>query len=324
MTMVTLTHIYYLIGVVLVGAAVLNALDRRWSVAAFWAILTVPFLVGDQILAAAKAGTRWPAQAMGVGVIALAILASLSRRRASDDEREAAAREASAAKLGNRLFVPALAIPVLTLVFYFAAKYVPWGSHVWMDPLQQPLISFGLAVVGALIVALIITRSHPAHGLTEGRRLLDSLGWAALLPMMLATLGTVFAQTGVGDAVTRLVSAAIPVESRLACMLAYGLGMVMFTMIMGNAFAAFPVMMGGIGLPLLIGRHGADAASLGAIGMVTGYCGTLLTPMAANYNIVPVILLELRSEYSVIRAQWPTALVLMATNLVLMYFIVFR
>jgi uncharacterized membrane protein len=262
---------------------------------------------------------------MGVGVIALAILASLSRRRAPDDDRaQAAAREASAAQLGNRLFVPALAIPALTLTIYFAARYIPWGSHVWLDPAQQPLISFGLAVIGALIVALVMTRSHPVHGLTEGRRLLDSMGWAALLPMMLAALGTVFAQTGVGDAVARLVSAVIPVDSRIACLLAFGLGMVMFTMIMGNAFAAFPVMMGGIGLPLLIGRHGADAASLGAIGMVTGYCGTLLTPMAANYNIVPVLLLELRSEYSVIRAQWPTALVLMTTNLVLMYLIVFR
>ena len=323
--MVTLPHIYILVGVVLAGAAVLNAKDRRWSVAAFWAIVAVPFFVGDQILAASKAGTRWPAQAMGVGVLALAILASLSRRRSSDDDAaQAAAREASAARFGNRLFVPALAIPVLTLVLYFVARYIPWGSHVWMDPAQLPLISFGLAVVGALIVALVMTRSHPVYGLTESRRLLNSIGWAALLPMMLATLGTVFAQTGVGDAVARLVGAVIPVDSRVACLLAFGLGMVTFTMIMGNAFAAFPVMMGGIGLPLLIGRHGADAASLGAIGMITGYCGTLLTPMAANYNILPVLLLELRSEYSVIRVQWPTALVLMTTNLILMYLIVFR
>jgi uncharacterized membrane protein len=100
--------------------------------------------------------------------------------------------------------------------------------------------------------------------------------------------------------------------------------MVALTMIMGNAFAAFPVMMGGIGLPLLVGRHGADPASLAAIGMLTGYCGTLLTPMAANYNIVPAALLELRDPYAVIRAQWPTAMALMALNLVLMYAIAFR
>ena len=100
--------------------------------------------------------------------------------------------------------------------------------------------------------------------------------------------------------------------------------MVAFTAIMGNAFAAFPVMMGGIGLPLLITRHGADPATLGSIGMLTGHCGTLLTPMAANFNIVPAILLELRDEYGVIRAQWPTALVLLAANLILMAALVFR
>jgi uncharacterized membrane protein len=153
---------------------------------------------------------------------------------------------------------------------------------------------------------------------TEGRRLLDAFGWAAVLPMMLATLGSVFTHTGVGDAIAHAVGAVIPTDSRLACVCAYAAGMVVFTMIMGNAFAAFPVMTAGIGLPLLVRGHGADPAALGALGMLTGYCGTLLTPMAANFNIVPVLLLDLPSDYSVIRAQWPTALALIAFNVVVM------
>jgi len=100
--------------------------------------------------------------------------------------------------------------------------------------------------------------------------------------------------------------------------------MVLFTVIMGNAFAAFPVMMAGIGLPLLIQRHGADPASLGAIGMLTGYCGTLLTPMAANFNIVPAILLELKDQYGVIRMQAATAVVLLVFNIGLMAWVCFR
>ncbi|WP_114693197.1 5-oxoproline transporter, DUF979 family subunit, partial [Mizugakiibacter sediminis] len=119
-------------------------------------------------------------------------------------------------------------------------------------------------------------------------------------------------------------AAAIPVDSRLACVLAYGLGMVLFTAIMGNAFAAFPVLTAGIGLPLLIGRHGANPAALGALGMLTGYCGTLLTPMAANFNIVPAALLQLDDQHGVIRMQVPTALALLAVNLALMYLLVFR
>jgi len=100
--------------------------------------------------------------------------------------------------------------------------------------------------------------------------------------------------------------------------------MALFTMIMGNAFAAFPVMTAGIALPLLVGLHGAEPVSLAAIGMLSGYCGTLMTPMAANFNLVPAALLELKDPYGVIRAQVPTALVLLACNVLLMYFIVFR
>jgi len=145
-----------------------------------------------------------------------------------------------------------------------------------------------------------------------------------VLPMMLAALGDVFAKTGVGDAVAGVVGTVVPTESRYACVVAYVVGMVAFTAIMGNAFAAFPVMTAGIGLPLLVTRHGADPAALGAIGMVTGYCGTLLTPMAANFNIVPAVLLELPDQYGVIRAQWPTALMLLAVNFMLMWMLVFR
>ena len=47
---------------------------------------------------------------------------------------------------------------------------------------------------------------------------------AALLPMLLATLGAVFAKTGVGDAVAQIVSAMIPTQSRDACVFAYGIG----------------------------------------------------------------------------------------------------
>lgn len=320
--MLKLTHVFYLMGALLVGSSLLNARERRWWNAAFWLIPAVPLLVGDQILDAVKAGTKWPAQAMGAGVIALALLAP--RTRAGTDEGDPAAREASAARLGDRLFVPALAIPAIVAALVLYARYVGWPVTTLLDPAQVPFISLGVATTLALLVALWITHSRPIHGVTEGRRLVDAIGWAVVLPLLLATLGAVFVNTGVGKAVAALVGQVIPTESWLACMLAFGLGMVLFTMIMGNAFAAFPVMMAGIGLPLLVVKHGANPAALGAIGMLTGYCGTLLTPMAANFNIVPVILLELPDQYSVIRLQVPTALVLLAANLVIMGVCVFR
>jgi uncharacterized membrane protein len=322
--MVTLSHIFVLLGLLFLGTAVLDARDRRWSVAAFWAILATPFLFGDAILAAWKAGTQGPAQAMGAGVIALGLLASRTRAGAALDEPgQTAAREASAARLGNRLFVPALLIPALTIVLLRGAKYLQWDGTALIDPAKTALISLGIAAMLALIVALLVTRARPIHALGEGRRLLDAVGWAVALPMVLATLGSVFNETGVGHAIANVAGAVIPTDSRIACLLAYALGMIGFTAITGNAFTAFPVMTAGIGLPLLVVRHGAHPAALGAMGMLTGYCGTLLTPMAANFNLVPARLLELRDEHGVIRAQWPTALVLIVANVILMSVFVF-
>ena len=48
-------------------------------------------------------------------------------------------------------------------------------------------------------------------------------------------------------------------------------------------------------------RHfGGDPAVIGAVGMLAGFCGTLMTPMAANFNIVPAALLELKDRNGVI------------------------
>ena len=323
--MLRVEHVYWLVGAFLIVAAVMDLRAKRWSKAAFWAILAVPFLAGDLVLAAAHDGVRWPAQALGVGLIALGVLAARGKLRThEDDSASEPKRRASAERLGYRLFVPALAIPLVTVALVLAAPHLAWNAAPILDPAQATLIALGIACVVALALALRITRAPFAEGLREGHRLLDTLGWAALLPMVLATLGSVFAATGVGDAIAAIVGVVIPADSPVACLAAFALGMVAFTVIMGNAFAAFPVMMAGVGIPLLVVRHHADPAVLGAIGMLTGYCGTLLTPMAANFNIVPAVLLELPDQYGVIRAQWPTALALLAVNFVLMWALVFR
>jgi uncharacterized membrane protein len=45
-----------------------------------------------------------------------------------------------------------------------------------------------------------------------------------------------------------------------------------------------------------------------------------MTPMAANFNVVPAALLELKNQYGVIKAQVPTALPLLLVNIVILYF----
>lgn len=149
--------------------------------------------------------------------------------------------------------------------------------------------------------------------------MLDSIGWAAILPQMLAALGAVFALAGVGEVIGGLATEIIPGSSVFLTVVVFALGMALFTVIMGNAFAAFPVMAAAIGIPLLVEQYGGDPAVIGAVGMLAGFCGTLLTPMAANFNIVPAALLELKDQNGVIRQQIGTALPLLGCNILIIY-----
>lgn len=323
--MIALAYVWWLAALVLAAAAWVDLRARRWSNALFWALIAVIFAGGDAILAADKAGNRLPTQLAGVAVVVMALLAGTGlMRRAAPGAADTAAREASAQRLGHALFVPALMIPLVTTVLFLLAPYLAIGDWRLFPTGNATVPALAVGCVCAALFALYVTRSRPPQALHESSRLLDQLGWAVVLPMLLAALGGVFDSTGVGSAVASLIGQVIATDSPLACTVAYGLGMIVFTMIMGNAFAAFPVMTGGIALPLLIRQHGADPAVVGALGMLTGYCGTLLTPMAANFNIVPAVLLELRSNYGVIRMQAVTALVLAATNIMLMYLLAFR
>jgi len=317
-------YAYWLIAAFLLYTAWRNLRERQHARAAFWLLLGLLVAGGDAVLAREKVGDPLPAQLAGGAVIALAVLAPSLKRRAHPETASAEQRLASAVRLGHRLFVPALLIPLVTMLVALFGAHLSIGGHPLFATPQMTLTGLALACVIALFAAARIARAPLRQGLFEGRRLLDAIGWAALLPLLLAALGQVFTQSGVGTAIASIANTMLPEGNALLCLLVFALGMVLFTMIMGNAFAAFPVMMAGIGLPLLVQRYGAHPAILGSMGMLCGYCGTLLTPMAADYNLVPAALLELRNPYGVIRAQaWSAAWIFIAT-FVAMWALVFR
>jgi uncharacterized membrane protein len=316
---ITLKFVYVLAGLMFAAFAVLSALDgtnaRRWRNTLFWGLLAVSFLAGDRLTDAAN----------GTLAIALALLAGLGALGLGRPKTTTPAqREAGAVRWGHWLFAPALAIPIVTLAGSLLLKTVMIGGQPLIDPKQATWISLALGVLVAMAMSLVLFRPPPLAPLQEGRRLIDAIGWAAILPQALAALGAVFALAGVGNVIGELASQWIPVDSRFAVVCAYTFGMAGFTILTGNGFAAFPVMTAGIGLPLIVHRFGGDPVIMGAIGMLSGFCGTLVTPMAANFNIVPVRLLELPDQYAVIKAQIPTAIVLLIINTLLMYGLVFR
>jgi uncharacterized membrane protein len=318
--MITLTPVYWLLGLYFGALAWRGLRDagnpRRHTTALFWALLALLLFAAEHM----------PVRAVGACVVVLVLIAGFGGLRAGRyGESTPETKRADAARFGHRLFLPALLIPAITVVGTLSAKHLQFdGAPLFDSANTATLTSLAIACVAALVVACAMTRQSPNSAVEQSRRLVDAIGWAALLPLLLATLGSVFQAAGVDAAVSGVVRAIVPVDNPFLIVVAYGLGMALFTIIMGNAFAAFPVMTGGIALPLLVQLHGADAASLAAIGMLSGYCGTLMTPMAANFNLVPAALLELKDPYGVIRAQWRTGAVLLACNIVLMYVLAFR
>lgn len=312
--MITLGFVYVLAGLTFLLFAGLGLADRtnpkRFGNAAFWSLLGLSMLAGDRL---GDLGN-------GVLVLALVGIAGVGAiGRAPGGDVDPGVRADRARRHGPFLLIVALIIPVTALAGTFLFK--TWPGLV--DPKQATLIALAFGVLLALGVGMARLRPSALLPAQQGRRLLDAVGWAAILPQMLASLGIVFALAGVGDVVGDLIGTTIPKGSLLAAVLAYALGMALFTMVMGNAFAAFPVMMAAVGMPVLIIGQGGDPAVVAAIGMLAGFCGTLMTPMAANFNLVPAALLELKDNNGVIRAQIGTALPLLAANILFIYLFAF-
>jgi uncharacterized membrane protein len=362
--MIQVEWFYWLMGLFWRGVGVLVARDpsnpKRLTSGLFWALLGLCFPYSSFVVA--KTAPAWPLGLAIVVIAALAGTGRLAKSgsatagtedgdvEGADLDRDAdrsdrgrggsagsggsggssvalaptQQREARAEQFGNKLFIPVLAIPVITALCAIAGPYVIIGGRPLLQKGSETVIGLAAAGIIAIIISMIVFKLRsPALALTEGRRLTEDLGWALVLPQLLSVLGLVFATAGVGTAIGSTVSAVLPKGSLLPAVILYCVGMAVFTVIMGNAFAAFPVLTAAIGYPVLVLAMGGNPAAVFAIGMLSGYCGTLCTPMAANFNIVPVALLELKSNYAVIRAQLPTAIPLLVANIVIMYVVAF-
>ncbi|MET0265167.1 MAG: DUF979 domain-containing protein [Duganella sp.] len=312
----TLDYFYYVLGAMLLLIAAMALRDahnpRRYSSALFWALYAVVYLAGEQL----------PPVAAGLLMLTMALIAgfggvSLGRY----GERTPAERQASAQRLGHKLLLPALAIPLVTMLGSTVFKEVQFDGRFLFDQKNITLVSLGCGSLIAVALACALTRATPLQAMRESRRLVDHLGWAVVLPHMLAVLGLLFTEAGMGKAVAHVVTSYINMDMKLVAVAIYCVGMALFTIIMGNGFAAFPVIAGGVGVPVLVGVYDANPAVMAAIGMFSAYCGTLMTPMAANFNIVPAALLELPDKNAVVKVQIATALPILLANILLLYFL---
>lgn len=303
----TINHVYILCGFISLVVSYLTFADEKHSnsigTGLFWGILGVIFIFGGKI----------PSIINGILVVIMVLISLLGKVSMSNEYFESSLdfKEKKSKSLKNKIFIPPLIIPSVT---FAVAQFTRYDAKVGL----------GISSIIALIVSFMLTKEKPKNIGHDARRLFDSISSFAILPQLLAALGALFAAAGVGEVIADLIAGVIPMEIKLWSVIAYTVGMALFTIIMGNAFAAFSVITIGIGVPFVIEMHGANPAIIGVIAMVSGYCGTLLTPMAANFNIVPAALLEMKDENAVItKAQWKVAIPLFITNTILMYILGF-
>mgnify|MGYP000847267854 FL=1 len=293
--------IYILCGLVSISTGIRGLKNEKAKIGTFlfWAILGIIFIFGKVI----------PYKVTGGLLIVLAIITVTKQLHIGKFENISSQfKIAQSAKLKNKIFIPAVLIGIaafLILQFKIGKTAIP------------PALGIGGGSLVALLAAAIIIKPKFSETNEDTSKLLMQIGATAILPQLLAALGAVFTKAGVGKVIAASISWVVPTGNIFIGIVIYAIGMVIFTMIMGNAFAAFSVITAGIGIPFII-KNGGNPAVIGALGMTAGYCGTLMTPMAANFNIVPASILEIKDKYGIIKVQAPMALLLLVTHIILM------
>ena len=267
----------------------------RFPTAVFWLALAVVLVFG-----------RWlPPIASGIIVFIMAIPAII--RMVKPGNMIPIPKESSqkmADKIGYKIFIPTLSMGTFAIIFAICQMKNP--------RFPSPLVGVGVGViVAAIILKLFSKENKPGVFFDDSKRLLDTVGSLCMLPMLLASLGAIFTAAGVGDAIAGLLGKIIPEGNMTVGIIVFAIAMPLFTMIMGNAFAAITVITVGIGAPFVL-TLGANPVIIGMLALTCGYCGTLLTPMAANFNIVPVAILDMKGRYNVIKNQIIIALIMLA------------
>lgn len=315
--MIEVSHFYFIAGIMFFVFSFYNLFnyekDLRYRIFGFlfWLLYSFTFLLPKVL----------PSVVIGLIVIFLAILAGfnfLQPSKVTENIHEQDFCKEQSNKYNNILFIPAILVPILTLIGTFVLPLIPI-----FDKNNATLVSLGLAAIISLAISFAVFKTNANRVFKRASYTMDSISWAALLPQTLAALGAIFIAVGMGDKISFLIENYIQFDSKFLAVVSYTVSMALFTMIMGNAFAAFGVITAAIAYPILVVKMGADPAVLGAVGMLSGFCGTLMTPMAANFNIIPVALLNINDKLGVIKAQFKSAIILLFLNTLIIYIFAF-
>ena len=289
-----LNVVWVIIGLITIYAGIKNLLDKenpsRVGTAVFWCSFGIVCGFGSWL----------PAKVSGALVLIMCLPPIFKKVKiGKTDNPTKEHTEQQFKKIGMKIFVPAFSVAVCSLFF---ALFSNMSSMVAM--------TVGVIVAMILLMAFDTKQNKPAVFLNDSERFLGITGPLSMLPQLLGCLGGVFTAAGVGDVIAQLVEKIVPKGNVNIGIIIYAIGMVLFTMIMGNAFAAITVMTVGIGAPFVL-AYGANPVVIGMLALTCGYCGTLLTPMAANFNILPVAILNMKDRWGAIKNQVLVAIIML-------------
>ena len=292
--------VWIIVGLIAFYVGIKNLLDKenpsRIGTAVFWCSFGVVTALGSWL----------PPKVSGALVIVMcmpAIFKKVKVGRVNVPSKEYT--KAQYSKIGMKIFVPALTVAVMSLFF---ALFSNVSSMIG--------ITIGVGISMALL--MVYSRDNkPKVFLDDSERFLSLMGPLCMLPQLLGCLGGVFTAAGVGDVVASLVGNVVPEGNVNLGIVVYAIGMMLFTMIMGNAYAAITVMTVGIGGPFVL-AYGANPVVIGMLALTCGFCGTLCTPMAANFNIVPVAILDMKDRWGVIKNQVLVAIIMITIQICFM------
>lgn len=114
---------------------------------------------------------------VGAGVVIIVLLTGISGATlGKHDELPVGERRALARRLGNRLFIPTLTVPLVIVVGSVFLKGVEIDGDLLLNPKSQTFVSLGLNCVISLALVYWLTRNMPMQTMHEPCRLVESSG----------------------------------------------------------------------------------------------------------------------------------------------------
>lgn len=207
-------------------------------------------------------------------------------------------------------FIGFLPMFFYALFLIFFLHFIPWvfyllGLHAKASEFTQISI-FSSSILTFLLYYLLFNFKLKSF-LVVFKVVMEKIIPALIIPYILATLGLTLHT--ISNELANTFSAFLNSQSTTSVIISYMILNLALAMLTGNAFTSFPIIFTVFSSLVLTMFTNISFIKFTVCGMLMGYCGTLLSPVASNFNLFPLVLNGyFQRKYSIIFAQLPTVL----------------